>query len=146
MMRLLVDTNVFLYARGGEHPYRGPCRSALRAGAAGSVNLEVSVEAVQEFAHVLLRRRSDRAEALREIAEMRSLCRVLPFDDDVLRGALDLLGEHSALGARDAVHAATAVNAGIGTMLSTDRVFDGLGALTRLDPTDAKAPWFAHGA
>lgn len=141
MSRYLVDTNVFVYARGREHPYREPCRAVLEAARDGLVVLEASVEVVQEFAHLLLRRVQDRAEALAEVTELRSQCRVHAFDLAVLRGALELLGRYPQLGVRDAVHAATAVRAGIGQIISTDQAFDPVREVVRVDPAAPGAPW-----
>ncbi len=145
MSRYLVDTNVFVYARGGDHPYRVPCRSVLRAAAAGIVDLEASVELVQEFAHLLLRRSIDREDALEEVDDVRSQCRLHPFDHDVLQTSLGLLRRHPGLGVRDAVHAGTALRAGITQILGADRVFDSIHELRRVDPAHAGAPWLAAG-
>lgn len=144
MSRYVVDTNVFVYARGTDHPYREPCRNVLRAALRGHVILEASVEVVQEFAHLLLRRGIDRSSALAEIAEVRALCHLHPFGDDVLDRATDLLGRYDHLGVRDAVHAATALSVGVGRLLSTDRVFDEVHEVVRSDPMDPSAPWAAH--
>lgn len=141
MSRYLLDTNVFVYARGRAHPYRDPCRSVLRAARGGHIEAEASVEVVQEFAHLLLRRALERAQALEEADEVRSQCRLHPFDADVLQRALWLLGRYPALGARDAVHAATALEAGVGRIVSVDRVFDSLSELERIDPAAEAAPW-----
>lgn len=144
MTRYLVDTNVFLYARGGQHPYREPCRSVLRAAAGGSITLAASVEVVQEFAHVLLRRGIDRGVVLEEVDEVRSQCQVHPFDVEVLHGACGLLRSNHRLGVRDAVHAATAIRLGLPAIVSTDRVFDTLSELRRLDP--GRGSWLARAA
>lgn len=141
MNRYLVDSNVFLYARGEEHPYREPCRVLLRAAADGRLMLEASVEVVQEFGHVLLRRGVDRSSALEEIDEVRSQCRLHAFDADVLARALGLLRAYDSLGVRDAVHAATAMQAGLDSILSTDRAFDTVEEVTRVDPATPDAPW-----
>jgi predicted nucleic acid-binding protein len=132
--RYLIDTNVFVYARGTDHPYRMPCRTILRSARDGALTLEASVEVVQEFAHLLLRRGVDRVAALEEVAEVRAQCRLHAFDVDVLNEVTRLLAEQPTLGVRDAVHAATAVQAGIPAIITTDRVFDRLRGLTRLDP------------
>lgn len=134
MTRYLIDTNIFVYARGVEHRYREPCRDVLRAARDGAVALEASVEVAQEFAHLLLRRGVDRLAALEEVAELRDQCRLHAFDVEVWRLVTRLLAEHSQLGVRDAVHAATAVRAGISAIVSTDRVFDGVADLLRIDP------------
>lgn len=134
MTRFLVDTNVFVYARGSAHAYREPCRALLRAARDGALALEASVELVQEFAHLLLRRGVDRVAALDEVQEVRGQCRLHAFDTDVLNRVTRLLAAHQGLGVRDAVHGATAVQAGIPAIISTDRGFDVVDDLTRLDP------------
>lgn len=141
MTRVLIDTNVFLYARGRDHPYREPCRTVLRAAADGLVRLEASVEVVQEFTHVLLRRGIDRTSALTEAEEVRAQCLVHAFDAAVLARALALVRVHRMLGVRDAVHAATAIVAGIDAVVSADRVFDDVDGITRIDPAASEAPW-----
>ena len=142
MNRYLVDTNVFLYARGKDHRYREPCRAILQAARDRRIVLEASVELVQEFIHVLLRRGLDRASALDEANEVRSQCRRMhAFDGDVLTEALTLLRRHDELGVRDAVHAATARRAGISSVLSADIAFDAVDELTRVDPAAPDAPW-----
>jgi uncharacterized protein len=132
--RYLIDTNIFVYARGMEHRYRQPCRDVLRAAGDGAVTLEASVEVAQEFTHLLLRRGVDRLAALEEAAELRDQCRLHAFDVEVWRGVTRLLAEHPHLGVRGAVHAATAAQAGIPAIISTDRVFDEVADLLRIDP------------
>lgn len=141
MNRYLVDSNVFLYARGKDHYYREACRAVLAAAARRQVVLEASVEAVQEFAHVLLRRGVDRSSAIDEVHEVRSQCRLHSFDADVLAQAVSLLRAYDGLGVRDAVHAATAVNAGLSAIVSADQVFDTIDEVTRVDPAAPDTPW-----
>lgn len=146
MSRYLVDTNVFVYARGRDHPSREPCRAVLRSAADAIITLEASVEVVQEFAHLLLRRAVGRAAAMGEVDEVRRQCRVHPFDMEVLDGAMSLLRRHPELGVRDAVHAATAIRVGIAQIISADQVFDLLTEIVRVDPADPGAPWMAPDA
>lgn len=134
--RYFVDTNVFLYARGGQHRYREPCRDLLAAVADARVRLVASVELIQEFAHVLLRRGLDRAHALSEASDVRRVCTIQSFDGAILTAACDLLRQYPSLGARDAVHAATAIASGLPAIVITDRAFEGLADLERLDPVD----------
>jgi predicted nucleic acid-binding protein len=128
---------VFLYARGSDHPYREPCRRLLDAVGRGRLRLDASTELIQEFLHVLLRRGISRDQALEEAGEVRRLCRVTAFDNQVLTMALTMIRKYPGLGVRDAVHAATAVVAGIDKILSADQVFDGLDELERVDPLDS---------
>lgn len=145
MTRYLVDTNVFLYARGSDHVYREPCRLVLEGLRRGKVQLVASTELVQEFVHVLLRRGVDRSEAVNEAHEVRRQCRMHPFDSEVLTLALELVRRYSQLGARDAVHAATAVASGIPQILSADHVFDAITEVDRVDPRHASDALAAQG-
>lgn len=134
--RLLVDTAIFVYARGGEHRYRKPCRRIVRALADGSLSLEASTEMVQEFAH-LLRRRDVTTEQVRsEAVDVAAACLLHGVEPDDLRAALDLLVQQPRLHVRDAVHAATATRRGIPVIVSPDHAFDGLPGVARLDPID----------
>ena len=55
------------------------------------------------------------------------------------RGGSDLFENHDGLDARDAVFAALAINRGIDAILATDRAFDGIDGLERIDPADERA-------
>lgn len=136
---MLIDTNVFLYARGGEHPYRLSCRQVLAGVANGRIHVAASVELVKEYLHVLLRRGVDRQHVANEAAAIGRQCTLHGFDAQVLTLTLTLLRTNDHLGARDAVHAATALTHGIDAVLSADRVFDGIDGLRRVDPTDVAA-------
>lgn len=139
MRRFLYDTSVFVHAIGREHPYRGPCREVLQMAAAGKLMGEASADLIQELAHQRLRRTGDRAEAAEAARAAAEVCRLHPVEpDDVLRG-LDLLGRYARLDARDAVFAALALNRGIDAILATDRAFEEVEGLERIDPADETA-------
>jgi predicted nucleic acid-binding protein len=139
LRRFLYDTSVFLYAIGGAHDYRAPCREILaRAGDSG-VQGEASVDLIQEVVHHRFRRTRDRVRATREARDVAHLCRLHEVQPaDVLR-ALDLYAATDRLGSRDAVFAAVALNRGIPAILSPDRAFDEVAALARVDPADRQA-------
>jgi predicted nucleic acid-binding protein len=137
--RFLFDTGVFVYALGGEHRYRDPCRAILHEVQGRRLAAEASTELIHEFAYVRLRRAGDRAEAARSaraIGRSLSLHAVEPRD---MERALDLWSEHEQLDVRDAIFAAQALNRGIEAILSPDRDFDGIPGLQRIDPVDAEA-------
>ncbi len=140
MRRFLFDTGVFVYALGGEHAYREPCREILREVQRRRLGAEASVELIHEFVHVRRRRRADsRAEvarAARAIALSMSLHTVESRD---MERALDLWSEHDRLDVRDAIFAAQALNRKIDTILSPDTDFDGIPGLQRIDPADTDA-------
>jgi len=52
---------------------------------------------------------------------------------------MDLFEANPGLDARDAVFAAVALNRGIEVILTTDRAFDEVRGLERIDPSDERA-------
>ena len=56
-----------------------------------------------------------------------------------MQRGIDLFEDHDHLDARDAVFAALAINRGIDAILATDRAFEGIKGLERVDPTDERA-------
>jgi predicted nucleic acid-binding protein len=137
--RFLYDTSIFVYALGREHPYKEPCREIVRKAAIGDLQGEASGDLLQELVHQRVRRtgnRHDAAKVARSVAKLAWWHPVKP--NDVQRG-IDLFETHDSLDARDAVFAALAINRGIDAILATDRAFDGIDGLERIDPTDGPA-------
>jgi predicted nucleic acid-binding protein len=137
--RFLFDTSVFVYALGGEHPYRDPCRAVMDDGAQGLLAAEASVELVHEFAYVRRRRGIARAAAARDARTIAATSRLHVVEPSDVDRALDLWCEHERLDMRDAIFAAQALNRGIDAILSADKGFDGIPGLERIDPADAEA-------
>jgi len=135
--RALLDSAVFIYAVGVEHHYRNSCRALVDGLARQAFDGEASVEAVQEFLHQRARRTGDRAQAASSAGHVSVLCVLHDVTVGDLRLALDLFRAHERLHARDALHAATALNRGIGTIISPDDAFEGVDGLQRLDPVAA---------
>lgn len=138
MRRFLYDTSIFVYALGGEHPYKEPCREIVRKAALGDLQGEASADLLQELVHQRVRRTGDRsgaAEAARNVAKLAWWHPVEP--NDVQRG-IELFEAHDGLGPRNAIFAALALNRGIEAILTTDRAFDGIDGLERIDPTDGQ--------
>lgn len=91
---------------------------------------------VQEFAHVRRRGSRDHGGAFAEAAYVSGLCVLHAFEETDLPLMLELLATHERLDGQDAVFAATALNRNIDAMLSTDRAFDDVPGLERIDPLD----------
>lgn len=139
MRRFLYDTSVFIYAFGVEHPYRDPCREIVRLATEGELEGEGSADLLQELAHQRVRRTGDRAGAARTARNVAMLAWWHPVEPNDAQRGLDLFERHSALDARDAVFAALAINRGIDAILATDRAFDEVDGLERIDPADERA-------
>lgn len=136
MTRVLVDTNVILYAIGGPHPYAEPCRRIVALAGEGRVDMEAPVDLVQEILHHRARRLGDRRQAAADAAAAATLCRLHAVEPQDASEAARLFADSTRLSARDAVFAAVAIRHGLDTILSADSDFDGLPGLRRLDPAE----------
>lgn len=130
-----LDANVLMYAAGSAHPLKGPCREALTRAVDQEVSLVTDAEVLQEILHRYFS--IGRARIARTVHQSAiDLCdEVLPIDAKHTTRALELLLEHSELTPRDAIHVATMEYRGLEFLLSTDRDFDGLSQVERIDPT-----------
>lgn len=139
MRRFLYDTAIFSYAMGREHHYRDPCREILRLAGDEALQGEASADLLQELVNQRYRRTGDRGKAVEAAKAAADLCRLHPVEpDDAIRG-IELFESNPQLDARDAVYAAVALNRGIGAILATDRAFDEVDGLERIDPADRQA-------
>lgn len=131
---IVLDTTVLVYAKGAEHPLRGPCRDLIEAIAGGAVQATTSVEVIQEFVHVRARRR-DREDAAglgRDYAEL--LSPLLVIDHESFREGLALFERVESLGAFDAVLAAAAISTGAAALVSADSGFANVPNLSFVSP------------
>jgi predicted nucleic acid-binding protein len=131
---VLLDSAVALYAFGGHSSYKASCAEVMRRIAEDELEAYGSVEMVQEFVHHRLRRTGDHIGAVADGHDLAAMIKLLDFDPAVLELALDLIGRIRTVRGRDAVHAATALLYGIGTIISPDPAFDGIGGIVRADP------------
>jgi len=132
--RALLDTAIFVYAVGADHPYRIPCRQLLDPDALDGYGGEASVQAIQELLHQRTRRTSDRHAAADTALAMAQLCPLHDLTTADLQRGLHLFQRHASLSGRDALHAATALNREIPTIISPDPDLDGIDGLQRVDP------------
>lgn len=131
---ILLDTTVLVYAKGQDHPLRDPCRELIEAIADRRIEATTTVDVIQEFVHVRARRR-DRADAAslgRDYAELLSPL-LSPTVDD-LNAGLALFERAEALGAFDAVLAASAARAGLTAVVSADSRFSDVPEVPHIVP------------
>lgn len=136
-MTHFLDTNVFLYAAGGDHPHRAPCQEILRRVARGELEATTSSEVVQEILYVLARRglRSEAVLLARQVLKM--FPEMLGVGPREMARACDLLESTPQLSPRDAVHAATMTTHGVTAIITADEHFGRLPQLRRIAPADA---------
>lgn len=139
MRRVAVDTNVFLYALGKAHSLRDPCRAILAAAGEGRLHLTISVEVIQEYAHVRLRRGVPAAQVLDEATGISELCEVVALDTELMLEALSHVAANDCLHVRDGIIAAAVARADLDELVTADRAFDEATGITRLDPAQLTA-------
>jgi uncharacterized protein len=130
----LVDSNVFMYAAGREHPLKKRAAAFLERVALGSVDAAIDAEVLQEILH--------RYRALGRWVEGRLVYdtarmvfpEVLPVTAEVTDRARRLLDGISGLMARDAVHAAVVQVYGLDSIASFDRDFDKIKGFRQIEP------------
>jgi predicted nucleic acid-binding protein len=131
-----LDVNVFMYAAGTEHRYKDPCLLILEdletGGIAAAINTEILQELLYRYSHIGIVDKG--IQLCREI--LNYPLTVLSVTEADIRLAIDLFETHRTAGLRprDAVHAATMRNNGLGRLISADGDFDSLDFLTRIDP------------
>lgn len=134
---IVLDTTVLVYAAGGEHGLREPCRRIVAAIAAGEIEATTSVEVVQEFVHVRARRRGRADAAALGGAYADLLAPLLPVTAQDLHRGLALYRDVERVGAFDAVLAAAAMARQATALLSADVGFAAVPGLVHLVPDEA---------
>ena len=134
-MRVFIDSNIPMYVAGARHPNREPARRFLERVRSGEVDGCASTEVLQEILYrYAALERLDLAVGVYDL-----FVEICPEIFDVSLAdtdkARDLLGRATAVSARDAIHAAVALNHGVETVASFDRGFDRIPGLARLEPS-----------
>lgn len=120
---IFVDTNVFMYAVGREHPLRRPAREfftrALRKRGRGG--LCTSAEVMQELLHAYIpvQRMQTLDAALQLIDGV--IDDIWAVEADDVRLARALVHAHPALGARDVLHIACCTRREVKQIMTYDR-------------------------
>lgn len=139
MTRILLDANVFLHSLGSHPVLRPACQAVLGLVARQQIAGEASALMIDEIVHVRHRRLGDRRIAVTDGRAASALCIVHPVTERTVEAALDIFAAQASLQMRDAIHVATARQHGLSLVMTTDRGFDDLPGLCRVDPTDTAA-------
>lgn len=118
---IFVDTNVFMYAVGGEHPLRREARSFFETALERHDQLATSAEVLQELLHAYLPvNRLATLDAALTLAEARTVV-VWPAEAEDVRLARALIARHPGLGSRDLLHLACCRRREVAGIKSFDR-------------------------
>ncbi len=133
---VFLDVNVVMYAAGAPHPYKDPCKHILSDVEIGvltaAVNTEIFQELLYRYSHIKLAEKG--LQLCRDI--LKYPLTIIPVMEADIRLAIDLSDKHRVTGLkpRDAIHAATMKNNGIARLISTDKEFDHVDIVIRIDP------------
>lgn len=134
---VFLDTNVFMYAAGAPHPLKESCIQVLRGLGRGALRAAINVEVLQEllYRYHYLHVPEKGLELCRAV--LRYPLEVWPVTPGDMHLAIELYAVLRSRGIepRDADHAATMQTHGVTRLISTDRVFDHVDFLVRLDPS-----------
>lgn len=123
-----------MYAIGKDHAAKSACIGALKQVEGGAIQVVTNVEVFQELLHryYSLGRYEVAAQAF---TNLKALCeQVLPVLESDLDRAYTLIHDQPQINVRDAIHTATMLNNGLHAIISTDKHFDAIPGITRIDP------------
>jgi predicted nucleic acid-binding protein len=133
--RIFLDTNIFLYAAGGEHPLKAPCANIVTRVGNDDLGAVTSSEVVQEILYVLSRRKL-MAEGVQLAAEVMDMFPdLLPVTGADMLHTCRILHNHPGLPVRDAVHCSVMSARGITRIVTADIHFDQIPGIQRIDPS-----------
>lgn len=118
---MFVDTNVFMYAVGRQHPLREEAQAFFLEQARSGEVLVSSAEVLQELLHAYLPvGRLETLDAALRLARTR-LSAVWAVEPEDVELARELTGRYPALGARDLLHRACCLRRGVDRVRTYDR-------------------------
>jgi len=129
-----IDTNIFLYSVGRDHPLKSPSVTVVHRIRDGHITAVISTEIIQEILY--------RFQSIKQLFTGIKLSKeamlisshILAVTERDLSLAIELLELHPKVETRDAFHAATMINNGIKEIISTDPHFDFIPEIKRIDP------------
>jgi uncharacterized protein len=135
-VKYFLDTNIFMYAAGRDHPLKASCVAVLRRVAREDLEALTNTEVLQELLY--------RYGAIGELQRGLHLARlavdqvageVLPVTLVDMHRAFDLVDRYGTeITGRDAIHTATILNNGLTHIISADSHFDIIEGIIRLGP------------
>ena len=130
----LIDTNIFLYSIGRDHPLKPGSVTAIHRIRDGQITAVINTEIIQEILYHFqsIKQLSIGVRLAKDAVSISS--RILPVEEMDLLLAIELLEAYPKIQARDAFHAATMIHNGIKEIISTDPHFDLIHEIKRIDP------------
>ncbi|MBN1626966.1 MAG: type II toxin-antitoxin system VapC family toxin [Deltaproteobacteria bacterium] len=134
MPTYFIDTNIFIYAKGKDHPLKSSCISMIKKIGNQEITAIINTEVIQEilYRYQSIKKLPSGISLAKEAVKICSL--ILPVEERDLSLAMEILGSNPRIQTRDAFHAATMLNHNINEILSTDPHFDLIPNIRRIQP------------
>lgn len=133
-MTIFLDSAIFMYAAGSDHPLRTPCRRVLERAVAGDLVGVTSAEVIQEIVHRYLALRKPDLAAIVAREVLSSFGPVIPVLHSTVARLPALVATYPQAAARDLLHLATCAEEGIAEIVTPDRDFDAYREIRRIAP------------
>ncbi|MFO7683714.1 MAG: type II toxin-antitoxin system VapC family toxin [Chloroflexota bacterium] len=131
-----LDVNVPMYAAGKDHPYKESCVWVLTEIANGRLDVVIDTEIIQEalYRYGAIQQWQIGVQMAENLLDLVPI--VLPVTVETMKTAVSLFAHYAPQGvkARDLLHTAVMQNHQITHIISTDKHFDQIEGVTRLDP------------
>ncbi len=130
-----IDTNIFLYAVGRDHPLKPASVNAIHRIRDGQISAMINTEIIQEILYHF-QSIKQLPIGIRMAKDTVSIAaRIFSVEEIDLSLAIELLESYPKIQTRDAFHAATMIHNGVKEIISTDLHFDLIHEIKRIDPT-----------
>lgn len=135
-MIIFVDTNIFMYAVGSEHPYKKPCADLLTKIAEESILVASDSEVLQEilYRYSQINKFPMGCQVYEDVKVLLNI--VFPVTVKDIDLAVSLLKKHNGIRVRDAIHAAVMLSNDVSKIYSVDKHFDLIPRIKRIDPLE----------
>ena len=131
-----LDVNVPMYAAGKAHSYKESCVWVLTEIANGRLDVVIDAEIIQEvlYRYGAIQQWQIGVQMAQNLQDLVPV--VLPVTGNDMKTAVSLFAQHAPQGvkARDVLHTAVMQTHQISHIISTDKHFDQIEGMARLDP------------
>jgi hypothetical protein len=134
-MKVFIDSNIPMYAAGRSHPNREPSIALLSRVREGRIAACTSTEVLQEILYRYSALGAPETAAIVYDAFVEICPAILPVALADTDRARELLVSIRGISARDAIHAAVALNHGVEAVATFDTGFDRVPSLRRIVPS-----------
>ena len=133
-----LDVNIPMYAAGQDHPHKAASVWILSEIAEGRLNVVIDAEIIQEILYRFGAIGIPQVGTVMATNLLELVPDVLPITVSDVRFAVTLFAQYAARGvkARDVLHAAVMQNHQLTHIISTDKHYDLMEGLQRVDPGD----------